>query len=390
MGQRTAHHPLRWILSLVAIGLLVAMGFNSCSEVDFSTDATGTLGGSGNPIDDPCLDPNEESCLPPPTLTDYNDNFTIPTYANKADVLLILDNSSSMTVDLQKLAAKLDGLIGILDQAAVAWQMCYTTTDYRNDTSAVSEWQTRDGSGNVVTTGIKVLRPSTPNKGTIFSTTVGNMPESGDGKEEGIKVALKTIKSNTNQDCFRSDAVLSVVIISDEDERSCGGRCQNYTTSEVGDAPGAGRDYAKQFIEMTPENQPETLIEAVKQKWPGRPFVNHSIVIRKDDVACYREQDATNSAYFGFTYAHLQRLTGGVLGNICAPSYTDALRNIGEVTRDVVNSVTLRCAPTSVQAVTLTPAMANLTWSQTGDKIVFSRPIPAGTVVNVKYTCAVR
>lgn len=366
------------VSGLAAAGLLLAFGFNSCSEVEFSK-----VEASANPQ---CVGAN---CPGPTKYLNYDDDFTIPAYSNKADILLVLDNSGSMDADLLELADKLNGLITVLDNNLVDWRMCYTTTDdYAS--GGVLTWK-KIVNGNPQSTNERVLLPTTADKASIFYTTMDNLPsDSTTGTEQGILTMGRVFNNSLNSDCFRSDAVLSVVLISDEDEKSCGGRCANYTSNEHpgGTQTRDGRFYREQFRETTAENTPDSVIKIVKDKWPEKAFIVNTIVIRKDDYACYDGQDVEAPAFFGLTYQALQSRTGGVLGDICAPSYATQLADMGKRTVDTVKSISLRCAPVSAPTVTITPAAPTTTWTVAGDKILFSQALPQGTVVNVRYTCA--
>jgi hypothetical protein len=368
------------VCGLAAVGLTLALGFNSCSDVEFSKVAA-----SSGPNDPQCVGTD---CPGTVKYVNYDDDFMISAYSNKADILLVLDNSGSMRPDLLELADKLNGLVGVLDENTVDWRMCYiTTNNYAG--GGVLEWK-KTVSGKAQSTGQKVLLPSTADKSQIFLTTIDNLPTGGTGNEQGIATMGQAIKNNLNRDCFRDDAVLSVVLISDEDEKSCGGRCENYTSNEHpgGKQTRDARFYREQYKEIGAENLPDTIIKTVKDEMPEKAFIVNAIVIRKGDYACYDSQDVEAPAFFGLTYETLQSRTGGILGDICAPSYSSQLEDMGKRTVDTVKSISLRCAPVSAPTVTITPASPTTTWTVAGDKILFSQALPQGSVVNVKYTCA--
>ena len=362
------------ITVLAGAGLTVAMSFNSCSDVKFSENASNG---------DLCL-PGEGSPDCQPELVDYEDNFTVPASTKKVDILLVLDNSGSMSTDLTKLAARLDGLIEILDNGGIDWQMCHVLTGTGSD-SLARDWSMPSGIINK-----KVLLPSTPNKTSVFLNTTNTIPKSGSGNEQGIIAIREALIASENAPCFRTDAALSVVLISDEDEKSCGGRCLDWITSEVPAAPQYrdGSEYRKQYRELVEQDDPQKLVDWVKATYGNKVFITHSIVIQPGDNSCYDVQDKTSPAFFAVLYKRLQSLTGGIAGNICADSYADQLTDMGNRTRDAINSVTLRCAPVLAPVVSFNPAMPSVTWAVSGDKVIFSTAVPEGTLVNVKYVCA--
>lgn len=366
-----------YVTLVTIVSLAVTFAFNACSDVGFSqsqssTDPGGPLCEAGQPG---CDGPEE----PPKKLVDYNDNFTIPLSSSKVDILLVLDNSQSMRPDLQKLAAKLDGLIQILDNGGIDWQMCHVLTGGGND-SVARNWASINK---------KVLLPSTANKTSIFTSTIDNIPENGNGDEAGVQAIREALSNSQNSDCFRNGVALSVVLISDEDEKSCGGRCEKWESSEVPTATQYrdAKDYRRQFRNVDSWNDPATLVNWVKTNFNDKTLVTHSIVVQPGDVGCYDAQDSSYPAFFAKVYSRLQAMTGGIAGNICAASYSQQLIEMGKRTRDSINSVSLRCAPVGTSTVKLTPTPSGTTWSMNGNKVVFSQPVSEGTSVNVKYTC---
>lgn len=368
---------------MLVTGLAVASSFNACSDVKFS-EVLSSGGGGGGGL---CLPGSQASgCIPddPPILVDYNDTFTVPASSNRVDILLVLDNSGSMKQDLTKLAERMDGLIQILDNGGIDWQMCHVLTG----TGAASD--ARDWAVPTTVANKKVLLPSTPNKAAVFLNSMAAIDDNGSGNEQGIVAIREALGRAGNASCFRANAALSVVLISDEDEKSCGGRCLDWQSSEVPTATQyrGAQDYRNQYRALEAEDNPQDLVNYVKNNFNNKTFINHSIVIKPGDTACYDIQDRSNPGFYGVQYSRLQALTGGVLGNICADSFADQLTAMGQRTRDAINSVTLRCSPVVAPVVAISPAAAGVTWSVNGNKIIFSAPIIEGTQVNVRYTCA--
>ena len=378
--NRSNRVSLFGITAIAALGLVTAMGFNSCSDVEFSNES--------GPSVAVC---EGADCPVPPKLQNYEDIFSVEPRAPKADILLILDSSDSMNPELRELADKLDGLIGVLDRGGIDWRMCYLATD-NADSGRVLPWKTKVGT-QVVSTGQMVLTPGVPNKDLLFHTSMDNLPKTAyRGNERGLLSIRGALSNSLNSECFRGDAVLSVVVISDEDQKSCGGRCKDATSSENPTGPQyrTATDYSAQYKELTLEDSPENLITYVESLRPSLPFVVNAIVIRKDDRTCYNTQDSQYPAFFGLTYQSLQQKTGGILGDICAADYSTQLQKMGERTLEAtLNSVVLQCPPVVKPVVTITPPAPGVTWSLSGNKILFSSALYDGTVVKVNYVCAV-
>ena len=149
-------------------------------------------------------------------------------------------------------------------------------------------------------------------------------------------------------------------------------------------------EYRKQYRDLVAtEDDPQTLMREVQSFVGERSYINHSITIKPGDTACYDIQDKSSPAFYGVHYSRLQAISGGVLGDICAASYADQLTAMGQRTAQTINSVSLKCAPIAAPEVSVTPALASgVSYSMTGNKLVFSDQVPTGTSVRVKYTCA--
>jgi hypothetical protein len=154
--------------------------------------------------------------------------------------------------------------------------------------------------------------------------------------------------------------------------------------------------------------RPEDVMSAVTSKWGGnKPFVFHSIVVPQsqytdpsrtsviagDPCGSYRE----SVQYDGREYHRLSDMTGGVKGTVCSDNYSAQLANMGKVTAELVNSVTLNCQPIDynkdgkidggdVQVFTAAGA-AVLDFTVTGTKVTLTNGLPIGSN-QVKYYCA--
>lgn len=370
------------LVLLISMGMGVSLLFNACSEVKFSEAPTsnGSLGG-GTDTDGNCPPGSTASGCVTPTipqqLVDYTDLFTVPASSSKVDVLLVLDNSGSMTADLLKLGERMDGLIQILDNGGINWQMCYVVTD--------GSGTTRNWTG----LNSRLLLPSTANKSAVFLNTMNSIANNGNGNEQAIVSIKSALMSPGNSECFRTDAALSVVTISDEDEKSCGGRCKDWTTSEIPTAVQYrdASNYRSQYRDLVDDDSPQGLVDYVKAFHNNKTFISHAIVIRPGDAACYDIQDKASPGFYGVQYSRLQSLTGGVLGDICADSYASQLTAMGQRTRDAINSVTLKCSPIGTPVVSVSPG-ATPGWSVSGNKVLFSTSLTEGTQIQVKYRCA--
>lgn len=297
---------------------------------------------------------------------------------NKVDILVVIDNSGSMAKEQANMAARFSNFIsriGMLD-----WQIGIISTDVSGD--AVR----KDGrlvelsgmAGQFILTSS--MDPMTAQ--TVFGNTV-QMGTNGSGTELGFKATERAIERSLmtdganvpNRSLFRSDAGLAVVVVSDAYDDS-------------------GR-------------RPEDVINTVKTKLGvDKRFVFHSIVIPEssftnpngnainanDPCKDYRE----SVKYDGREYHRLSSLTGGIKGNACSEDYSSQLADMGKATAELVNSVTLECAPIDSNGdskidnadVQVADAQgANVTgFTVMGDKLNFSMGLPVGSN-RIKYYC---
>lgn len=396
---------------LMGGGLALGVAFNACSAAKFSKVAESDPARISTGINPDCEEPNcpqfcegtrcepcyGENCDQPKFPVHYTSNFSIPVAPNKVDLLMILDNSGSMAPEHKKLAQRLGNLIDVLNNNNVDWQICYTLTHVvdgtgavKPDAGAIREWYNNESLLNFTPIGSKVLRKDNPNAKKYFADTLKTLAlwdfGLGSGYEQPVHAGLLAIDRTDNAECFRSDAALAMVVLSDEDENSCAGRCQ--TTNDVG-APYPGRNlklYTDQFRALTPNNNPETLLARIQQKWPQKPFTGHSIGILRDDRACYDAQDKDHPAFYGHVVQILSDITDAEKANICLGDYANQLTAIGQRTVKSLRSVSLRCAPESVEAIIITPNSGS-TPTVSGNKVYFNPPLPEGTNVRVDYVC---
>ncbi|MBK9040383.1 MAG: hypothetical protein IPL83_14690 [Bdellovibrionales bacterium] len=398
-------------IHLVTILLLISGSiFNSCSDINFSgaqftnTDPDQPGTGLGDRTCrgkecEPCYESFSADCGDPKVPVPHETSYTVPSSSSKVDILAVIDNSGSMEQEHQKLSDRLENLIDVLNAAAIDWQICYTLTHVTNrrnevlsDAGAIHDWFKRKANNNreFESTGLRILGKDTPNSKQIFSDTLDTIgvfdSGSGNGSEQAVAAARYAVERQSNDICFRSDAALAMITVTDEDERSCGGRCQ-ITPDEFVPFPGRPLiDYTGQYRPLTDMDNPEKLIKDIQIKWPGKPFTAHSISILRGDKACYDQQDKDHPAFYGYVYQSLSDLTDGIKGNICSNDYSSQLTSMGERTVKSLNALTLECAPQSVEQITIDPNNGN-TWTLSGDKIYFNPPLTEGTRVLIKYTC---
>ncbi|MEO0334925.1 MAG: hypothetical protein AAF202_00920 [Pseudomonadota bacterium] len=373
------------LLTLVVLPLM----FWNCSEVGFqqakddlsksncNQSAEGCGGNTGLGVDDDDDGGDPKTDLVAQTV-DKDLDYRVPAPSNKVDILLVIDTSESMNVERNLLAQRLDGLTDKLDGEGIDWQMCHVFTDLFNRNGEAIRWA---GINDIVLSSSS-LNPS--QRRSVFLNSLVDL-EIGDGDEQGIGATYRAIQRSGNSDCFRSDGGLAVILISDEDERSCGGR----SSCDSAD-----------FEQLETINIGENLNSFVGNRFNGqKPFTFHSIVIRPNDQSCLNEQQNQIdefgrqwAAYYGVEYAALSDLTGGVLGSVCEDDYQSQINNIGDVVIETLDSVPLECTPTNGSlTVQVFDAGGNRDNSRSisvdGNKLVFVPALTSGYRVTGDYQC---
>jgi hypothetical protein len=308
-----------------------------------------------NPTPTPVMTPT------PPVTVNKTKSVTVAKNMTQVDILLVIDDSSSMAADNGRLAARMAGFVNSLASANLDWQMCVTTTDVGYYAGVPLLW-----SG----VGSHILKPNSGNLNTIIQQTIYDIGSGFSNDEQPIKASHLNVIKNASYGCHRSGATLASIIITDEDERSVGGI---YNLSSA------------QYKALDTENMPDNLISTVKASLgASKKFRVNAIVV--PDATCEAAQDAEGSpSFIGRLPMDLANKTGGSVGSICATDFTPNLNVFAGIVRSTVSSLTLDCAP--VQTPTYSGLPAGTSASVQGTTVSFTPPLPEGTSVTINYLC---
>jgi hypothetical protein len=304
---------------------------------------------------------------------------------NQLDVQLIVDNSKSMLADNQKLASRLQGFVTDLSTAGFDWQMCVTVTSAQQLSSSdpTLYWGASRFWSGVAGTTPYILKPSQPNTYQVFQDTINQIGAgwANTDDERGIKAAYwhlwnGDVRESDASGCYRKDAGLATIIISDEDERSVGGDLsQQY--------------YAGEYKALESDDMPQTYVDYVKEVFGAtKRFTVNSIIVRPGDTACMSVQDAEGSkSHYGYKYNELAALTGGSAGSICEADYSNNLRYFkDQIVKDMA-SLPLECSPVGNNVkVTFDPAFSTVTRVENGT-LYFNPKVPVGRTIKAEYQC---
>ncbi|MES2966148.1 MAG: hypothetical protein V4760_19875 [Bdellovibrionota bacterium] len=355
--------------SIKAIGwALVTISLFSCAPAKWMENP-GAGGNTGSGAPDP-INPAPRPSATPVQGPKAIERFEQDQNANKIDILIVNDDSSSMEEEQKKMAERFGSFVSAL--STIDYRIAMTTTDLQtpkwNQNGRIMEW-----SG----TGTKVLTPKTPNAEGAFRSTIKRNETIGcrqrssgkdcpSGNEEPLRATLLAIdqRANANKDLFRVGVDFVVVVLSDEDELS--------------DGPVT----ATKPIEVTEGFEAAFGV--------SKRLAVHGIIVKPGDVACKAEQEKQikepGGAFYGQHVSELAALTNGTTGSICATDYAKNLSAISDQVRKLVSSFDLQKEPLegSVE-VNLTPN-DTIAFHVEGKRVIFARPPNAGTRVEISYS----
>lgn len=288
---------------------------------------------------------------------------------NKVDVLVVIDNSGSMSEEQANMAARFGGFLDKL--AGLDWQVGIVTTDVSSNANLKDGRlvQIKNKTNYILTSAMDLAVAKTD-----FAATIQRPSSEGSGNEQGIAATYRAIQRSTstlavnlpNNQLFRAGAALSVLVVTDADETNPNG--------------------------TQTQNKPQELVNLINSTYPGKRFKFSSIIVKPGDSAC---KNQSNNEGYGYAYEALSTLTGGIVGTVCSQDYANQLAQVADATVDLINSVDLTCAPVDttgdgVADVQITTADGSTppNFTITGLKLNLSRALPAGNNT-IRYTCIV-
>lgn len=352
----------------------------------------GTSGGSGTPViigDSPSTEPpgsggasGSPGSSPPSPSSDskFIESSTTKVVEAKlpVDVLFVVDNSGSMATEQSNMALRFGSFLNQL--SGLDWQVGIVTTDV---TTPYPESDTTDGKLLAFDQmGLKVLNSEMPLDlaNSLFASTI-QRKEKGSSEERGIRAVYRALerafistsaKDESHRVLFRKGAALSVVVISDADE----------TVSE--------------FEVDISKDSPYNLYRYVTNDL-HKQFSFNSIIVKPNDLYCYKLlKPGTNKREnedYGYNYARLTELSGGILGSVCERDYATQLSQMGQGVQVLVNSIELNCVPQDKDGDSLIDinVVSNgqpvTQFTVNGSRVEFPQALAEGSTT-VNYFCA--
>lgn len=299
---------------------------------------------------------------------------------NKVDLLVVFDDSNSMLPDNTKLAQRLQNFVGDLTTSGIDWQMCSVVTHSEDvNSNGVYYWGASKKWVGYLGSPQWVLKLGAPDPYAIFTNTVAAIGAgwANTDDERGIKAAWWNAEYSPYNGCYRSDASIAVIVISDEDERSVGGdESQVFYNGEL------------KYLEA--DDTPQGYVTKIKQTFGNdKRFTVNSIIVKPGDAACIAAQDSEGSkSHYGYKYNELSQLTNGAVGSICASDYSSSLYYFKDKIVNSLASVPLECAPVGDVVVTIAPSMGGAVTRIENNALIFNPAVPVGRTIKLEYKCA--
>jgi len=334
---------LRKILYIGAFASLMLT--TACSDVGFQDVAS-----AASKVE--TGEPTTPTPEPTPVTPLEEDSFVQRASDTPVDIIVVVDDSPSMSGEQKKLGERIGSFISSLD--GVDWRIAITTTDVSDKSTGLK--------GNFVEiegTGTNILSYDTPDYQNKFLQTVKRKASASSSEQPLEATVLAVSKANTeNAGFFRDGASLSVIYISDEDERSTGGR---------------------------KATKPATVLNAVKSVWSKKAFTAYGIIVEPGDYRCLDKGGSVAKHRFGTHVSELARLTGGLTGSLCDDDYGPTLSAIGKKVRKLNDTFKLKAMPDKDSLTISMDPYQDMKWKMEGDSIVFERPPMDNTKISIKY-----
>ncbi|WP_413582426.1 hypothetical protein [Bdellovibrio sp. HCB288] len=331
--------------------------------------------------------------------------YQVTAGSGKVDILIVNDNSASMSFEQKRLAPRFANFIQNLDSAKVDYRIAITTTDISGGAHSMSGQLVSFGDGS------KYVTPTNANRLSLFNAAIqrtetkncenfvanylrnngfgsintqayvnaynANCPS---GDERGIYAANMVVQKNPSS-FIRSDAHLSIIFLSDEDERS-------------------GK-YSDGSYPLASLDQPASLPRSVQSYLGDIKYSSlsiHAIVVK--DTSCLAQQNAQvlgdnpnqdtkglfpgsiGSAYLSFT--NVSR-PWGVAADICSADYTGQLGTIQTSIQSKIKDILLNCS--NPEDLTAKVGGTNVAHSVSGNILTLSQTLASGTSVTLSYKC---
>lgn len=347
-------------------------------------------------------DSSETICRVDPLSVSVSQNFQIGN--GKVDILFVGDNSASMS-DIQKaLASKFAGFIQNLDSRKINYRIAVTTTDLNTVSqqklipfAAGKYFITNEDADRIALFNRAIVRDETSlceglivtsfnYYGTSFQSSTyykQNYPSTCPSSDtRGIYTANLVVSENSSS-FMRDDANLHVILVSNDNVRQGkamedNDKASTFTAMMERVHPNKYWDFNSIIVKDETCRQAQTLRTTTGQEvmnGPNKPALAGAIGSEYMNLSNSAARDIDNNP----------RPRGLVL-NICESNYANHFNSMAIQISQESRMVTLKCTPQEKPTVSAVGSNANIPFTWSGDKIIFSLG-NEGTPVSVSYSC---
>ena len=310
---------------------------------DGTSDPNGVPGGQDGANED---NSGEES---------YQFSITQSVHEQKeVDILMVIDNSGSMNNNHKNLGQRFGNLFNDNLQR-VDWQMAFISSCFGTTNNPEVFYNLRGVSDNTQ----QIISPELENPENAFQNTISSKQGGACSvtEFEGILNMINSPETHP-EGFFRQDALLAIVIVTDERDNT------DVTSSDI--------------------------ITAVEDNFGQlKQFTTYGLIVEPGDVMCDNQEPDVH-----YKVDQLVQKTGGITGSICAEDYSPIMTNIGnhiertleyhEVllkhTNVIEDSINLNC--TLSQSEIECPSRS---FDSVANKILFDTPPAEGVTVQISY-----
>jgi len=238
----------------------------------------------------------------------FGQNYT---YNNKVDILWVVDNSSSMQQHQSRLSDQIPEMVTKLNSLKMDYHMGVVTSSMGGDLP----------DGGKLIGSPKYLTPSTANLAAVLRSRL-IVGQAGSNNEKGLESAETVLSSayasGEGKGFLREDALLVVIVLSDEEDKS-----RSVATAT---------DYYTNFF------------DSVKRPWSdgSRAWVFNFIGVLSQSSQCRTFNDYSEP---GTIFMGLADVSDGVKESICNSSLSTAVGNIRKRIAQIMTDFKLRDLP---------------------------------------------
>ncbi|MFZ4403879.1 MAG: hypothetical protein ACOYOK_07235 [Pseudobdellovibrionaceae bacterium] len=306
----------------------------------------------------------------------------------KIDILWVVDNSGSMATSQNNLATNFSSFINRFQENNYDFHMAVASTDAweKKFNSNSTKSRIRDGGlvsispTNVTThSGVFVMDPTTVGLTSTFITNI-TLGVYGNGDERAFESIRQTLNDTWNSSFRRTDAFLSVIIVSDEDDFSHSTNSLNESYNNAG---------------LSPVSDYVTYLDTLTNSKPGsaKNYSVNAIAIWDNTCrATLTANDSFGGRKIATRYGQLADATSGIKASLCS-NFGTSLQIITDSILELSNTFKLNRVPVEstirilVNGASVSQSSSNgWTYDSTTNSIVFHGaavpPADASIVIN--------